>query len=103
MYLFTKYTSLKFLSTERAAIVPLFCDDIQAGVIKPHVATTLAQYPRVFECVREGGGSVTCVRLNETLRSVEERTAGVNSVFSDLRDKGVFSCLRGWRNEVCFV
>ncbi len=108
------------MRTDRGSSVPLFCDGFQAGVLKAHVATTLIQYPNVFESVCEVGvpmtsvcevgvavtsevgvAAVTAVRVAESLRTVEERTAAVNSVFSDLRDKGVFSCLRGWRNEVC--
>lgn len=85
-------------SAERGTSVPLYCDGIQAGVIKSHVANTLVQYTHIFEDMREEGGGA--LRLVEGLVTVEQRTAALNSVFGDLRDKRVFSCLHGWRNEV---
>ena len=91
------YTSI---DADHGSSVPLICDGVRAGLIKGHVATTLVQYSHVFQGVYGGGGGLESVRIIEGLRTVEERTAALNGVFGDLRDKGTYPCLRGWRNEV---
>ncbi len=85
---------------DHGSSVPLICDGIRAGLIKAHVATTLLLYPHVFQAVCGGDGELESVSITEGLRTVEERTAALNSVFGDLRDKGTYPCLKGWRNEV---
>ena len=97
---FMHYTSI---DADHGSSVPLICDDVRAGLIKGHVATTLVQYPHVFQGVYGGGGGLESVRIVEGLRTVEERTAALNGVFGDLRDKGTYPCLRGWRNEVTIM
>ena len=70
------------------------------GRIKPNVLERLICYPHVFEVVRREG-DIERVQIAGDLKDVQERTAALNTVFAELRDKGAFPCLKGWRNEVC--
>ena len=53
-----------------------------------------------FLAVRDDRGAVVELEVAAELRTVEERTAAVNSVFQRLRELEAFPCLSGWRDEV---
>ena len=88
-----------FLESSRSSCVDLYCSGVCVGLIKPSVLPHLLLYKDVF-VPEEVDGALVRVRLSDNLSSVEERTKSVNDVFKDLQSKNIFSCLRGWRNEV---
>jgi Domain of unknown function (DUF4743) len=77
-------------------------EGVQVGLVRPDVYKHLLDYPDVFcrrksnidEKVRE------VVELNPAFRDYEERTARVDEVLKEFREKDLFKTLRGWRNEV---
>ena len=81
--------------------MPFYCDGVRAGMIKPQNLPVLLQYPSVFTAEYMEDGSVGRVKMADSLSNVEKRTAALNRVFVELRDKGSYPWLKGWRNEVC--
>ena len=77
----------------------LFCCGVCVGLIKPSVLPHLLLYTDVFE-TEVVNGKVSSVKLSSLLSDVKKRTDAINSVFRDLKAKNVFSCLKGWRDEV---
>lgn len=92
-----------FPGSNRNSYVPLYCSGVRVGLIKPNVLEKLIHYPHVFEIIRRENseGDVERVQIAGGLKNVQERTTALNEVFAELRDKGAFPCLKGWRNEVC--
>ncbi len=71
-------------------------DKYQVGLISPKVLQVLRGYPKVF-VISE---SEQTVRLSENLDSYESRSEALAGVLLDLKDRGGFVTLKGWRNEV---
>ena len=89
-----------FPGSNKSSCIPLYCSGVRVGLIKPNVLESLICYPHVFEVVQREG-DIERVQIAGDLKDVQERTAALNTVFAELRDKGAFPCLKGWRNEVC--
>lgn len=94
-----KFNSFYFLGAQKGGIKPFIVDGDHVGLIKPDVYKHLLKYPEVFcfhenESNREG-----VVELNPAFRDYTERTIKVDEVLRDLKSKGIFSALKGWRDE----
>lgn len=75
-------------------------DGIQVGLVRAAVTIELSRYPNVFIV------NPNSVILNPAFRNYDERSANIESVLKDLKDKKLFITLKGWRDEVlssCFV
>lgn len=79
---------------------PFVLDSQCVGRIPPNVVEQLRNYPQTFQLEMDNAGCITNVSLNEKLITFEDRTKAVDAVMKDLRDKNVFPCLNGWRDEV---
>ena len=69
------------------------------GYITPYISSYLKAYTSVFVTVAETDGEITHITLNPEIKTFTERTKKVAEVMTDLRQKDVFSTLRGWRDE----
>ncbi len=65
------------------------------GTIIPEAKAVLLEYPHVFEEVA-GGGDVT---LAASLATPTARTHAVDAAMRDLRARGVWLALHGWRYD----
>ena len=75
---------------DAAAHVPLLCDGLPVGWLRPKHAQRLLAWPGIFK--RDARG----VRIAETLGSAEARTDAVGAVIRALYDEGAIT---GWRDE----
>jgi len=78
---------------------PFVVDGVQVGYITPHISSYLKAYTSVFVTVAETDGEITHITLNPEIKTFTERTKKVAEVMKDLKQKDVFSTLRGWRDE----
>ena len=78
---------------------PFLVDGVQVGYIAPCTSNYLSTYSDVFVMVMGSDGEVVHVTLNPEINTFTERTKKVAEVMMDLRQKDVFSTLRGWRDE----
>lgn len=69
-------------------------DGIQVGLVRATVTTELRRYPNVFII------NPNSVTLNPAFRNYDERSANIESVLKDMKDKQLFVTLKGWRDEV---
>lgn len=69
-------------------------DGIQVGLVRAAVTIELSRYPNVFIV------NPNSVILNPAFRNYDERSANIESVLKDLKDKKLFITLKGWRDEV---
>lgn len=69
-------------------------DGIQVGLIRATVTVELSRYPNVFIV------NPNSVTLNPAFRDYDERSANIESVLKDMKDKKLFVTLKGWRDEV---
>lgn len=69
-------------------------DGIQVGLIRATVTTELSRYPNVFIV------NPNNVTLNPAFRDYDERSANIDFVLKDMKDKMLFITLKGWRDEV---
>ncbi|XP_060074292.1 uncharacterized protein LOC132554015 [Ylistrum balloti] len=71
----------------------------QVGLIPRNVWKHLIDYPDVFTVSgsEESGSSLA---IKDIYKTVNERTDAVATVLADLRQKDVFVCLKGWRDEL---
>lgn len=70
------------------------------GYILPHVSSYLSAYNDVFVMVvGPNDDEILHVTLNPEMKTFTERTNKVAEVMTDLRQKDVFSTLKGWRDE----
>lgn len=73
--------------------LPFFCQNVQVGLISTSVLSQLINYPDVFTISKKS------VTLSDTLTSAQERNEALEKVLLDMREKDLFSALRGWRSE----
>lgn len=73
--------------------LPLLCSSHQVGLVPPWVVPHLLLHPSVFTVT---SSSVT---IAAELQSPEARTLALEQAFQDLRSRGVFPGLQGWRDE----
>lgn len=71
-------------------------DGIAIGTILAFVAEHLKQFPDVLAV----DDAAKTVSISPTLKSVEERNAGLAKVANALRESGRYDCLKGWRDEL---
>lgn len=69
-------------------------DGIQVGLVRATVTTELSRYPNVFIV------HPNSITLNPAFRDYDERSANIESVLKDMKDKKLFVTLKGWRDEV---
>lgn len=69
-------------------------DGVQVGLVRAAVTAELSRYPNVFIV------NPNSVTLNPAFRNYDERSANVESVLKDMKDKKLFITLKGWRDEV---
>lgn len=74
--------------------LPFVCDNATVGLVSPEVLVQLKQFHSVFTITKDR------VSFSHNMDTVEARSAGLDSVMLELRDRGMFSnALLGWRNE----
>ncbi|XP_063758969.1 thiamin pyrophosphokinase 2 isoform X2 [Eleginops maclovinus] len=78
----------------RASCFRFEINGAQVGWIPPQVAPLLSRFPDVFSPPQ---GSA--VSLRPSLDSHGRRSEAVDAVLQTLRQEGIFSCLKGWRDE----
>lgn len=64
--------------------------------MRPDILKNLLRYPEVFVIQPD------CIELNPAFRDYDERTARMDRVLRECREKNEFVTLKGWREEVCF-
>uniref|UniRef100_A0A1B0G5B2 DUF4743 domain-containing protein n=1 Tax=Glossina morsitans morsitans TaxID=37546 RepID=A0A1B0G5B2_GLOMM len=85
---------------QKGDIRPFLVEGQQVGLIKSDVIKQLNKYPEVF-CIRDCEYTKQgIVELNPAFRDYSERTEKLDKVLRELRSKGLFSALQGWREEV---
>lgn len=76
-------------------------DGIQVGLVRATVTIELSRYPNVFIV------NPNSVTLNPAFRDYDERSANIESVLKEMKEKKLFTTLKGWRDEVlthaCFI
>ena len=93
-------TALSVAGSSKLSCKPFIVDGVQVGYISPHVSSHLSAYNRVFVMVvGPNDGEILHVTLNPEIKTFTERTNKVAEVMMDLRQKDVFSTLKGWRDE----
>lgn len=69
-------------------------DGIQVGLVQATVTIELSRYPNVFIV------NPNSVTLNPAFRDYDERSANIESVLKEMKEKKLFVTLKGWRDEV---
>lgn len=69
-------------------------DGIQVGLVRATVTIELSRYPNVFIV------NPNSVTLNPAFRDYDERSANIESVLKEMKEKKLFITLKGWRDEV---
>lgn len=69
-------------------------DGIQVGLVQATVTIELSRYPNVFIV------NPNSVTLNPAFRDYDERSANIESVLKEMKEKKLFITLKGWRDEV---
>lgn len=69
-------------------------DGIQVGLVRATVTVELSRYPNIFIV------NPNSVTLNPAFRDYDERSAHIDFVLKDMKDKKLFVTLKGWRDEV---
>ena len=91
------------LGSSKLLCKPFLVDGVQVGYITPTVLTHLYNYNDVFATVLGKDGEVCALTLTQQLKTFDERAQEVHKVMRDLREKDIFSSLRGWRDEAGFL
>lgn len=86
--------------SSKSSCKPFIVDGIQVGYISPHISSHLSAYSSVFVISAASDGEICHVTLNPEIKTFTERTEKVAEVMLDLREKDLFSTLRGWRDEM---
>jgi hypothetical protein len=90
---------LSFIGSSREKCVNFIVDGKHIGYIKPEVKQQLLKSPDVFISVRNNSGFEE-IQLHPDLKTSEERSDKIAKVVREWREKSLFLCLKGWRNEV---
>lgn len=70
-------------------------DDTELGFVKPEAAKCFLEYSEYFKTDEEFKSLILSTNLDNSLK----RTKAIEKILLDIREKKVFSCLDGWRNE----
>lgn len=73
---------------------PFIVEGVQVGLVRPDVAQVLIKYDNVFIMQN------SCIQLKSTFRNYRERTEVMDSVLRMMKLEGLFTTLKGWREEV---
>ena len=94
-----------FVGSSKLSCQPFLVDGVQVGYISPQISSYLSSYSDVFCMVKSNDGEIVQMTLNPKIKTFLERTEKVAEVMMELRQKDVFSTLRGWReiNIVCTI
>lgn len=82
--------------SSRSKCFPFVVEGQQVGLIRPDIWQKLKSYTNIFRLEKTSSSSV--VHL-ENLGNVQERSAKLDYLLQELRDKNVFRTLSGWRDE----
>ena len=82
-----------YLSGLQSEWVPLVCTGCQVGLVSPPVLAQLLLYPEVFTVTKDA------VTVSERLDDAEARSTALEGVLLDIKKKGLFPALNGWRAE----
>merc|ERR1719347_873258 len=74
-----------------SSYIPFKCDNHQVGLISKEVLQNLREYRDVFKISEE--------EIVLDINTVQERNDAIEKVLKDLRAKGAFLALKGWRDE----
>lgn len=85
--------------------IPFFVDNRQVGLIRPDFLLHMKEYKDVLLVHEESclDGKKPGVHLSSEYRTYKERSAAVNCMLKDLKQKDVILALRGWRQEVVIL
>ena len=83
--------------------MPLLCGGTKVGIVKVSVAKIFLSFSDTFFAERGSASSISALKIVDDLKSVEEKTVAINQILLALRDNNTFTCLKGWRNEVCWL
>ncbi|XP_026473765.1 uncharacterized protein YJR142W [Ctenocephalides felis] len=72
---------------------PFIVEGVQVGLVRPDVAQVLIKYDNVFIMQN------SCIQLKSTFRNYRERTEVMDSVLRMMKLEGLFTTLKGWREE----
>eukprot|EP01137_Pigoraptor_chileana_P027174 Opistho-2@9449 len=87
-------------NSSRSSVARFIVADTHVGWCTQSVAAELSSYASAFRTEKnEADGTITKVFVNEALSTPEDRTAAVETVLLQLRERGIFQPLSGWRNE----
>lgn len=83
---------------------PFFVENKQLGLVRPDFVSHLKQYTAIFDVVDgnnggNDGGKKPGLHLSSELKTYGERTAAINGMLEDLREKNLIQALAGWRDE----
>ena len=84
--------------------MPFLINNIQVGTVPPEVLSKLEFYNNIFLIVRDLlTKKIRYVTMAPTLTDEKERTLQFGNVMRDWKDRDLFPCLRGWRDEVKYL
>jgi len=73
--------------------IPFFCEDSTVGLVPPWVVVQLRNYPHVFSVTQDK------ISFTNNLNNPQDRNKALDQVLRDLKVRGTFSSLNGWRDE----
>lgn len=82
--------------SSRSKCLPFVIDGQQVGLIRPDIWENLKPYTDIFHLEMSSSQSVVHLK---NLGDVSERSKQFAAFMIKLRDKNIFTTLRGWRNE----
>lgn len=91
---FHNWTDREHSGLQKKECRAFIVDGVQVGLVRAAVSVELSRYPNVFIVNSDR------VTLNPAFRDYDERSANIESVLRDMKDKQLFITLKGWRDEV---
>ncbi|KAE9526851.1 hypothetical protein AGLY_013499 [Aphis glycines] len=89
-----KFNSFYLNGLQKKECRAFIVDGIQVGLVRSTVTIELSRYPNVFIV------NPNSVTLNPAFRDYDERSANIESVLKEMKEKKLFLTLKGWRDEV---
>ncbi|XP_069785198.1 thiamin pyrophosphokinase 2 isoform X2 [Narcine bancroftii] len=96
LQLLDRMNSFHSQGSTKATCAPFYVAGQEVGVIQPRVRALLSHYRDVFRVSPEKPG---WVELREGLDTYHARSQALKHVLEHWREREMFDCLRGWRNE----
>lgn len=88
-----KFNSFYLNGLQKKECRAFIVDGIQVGLVRATVTIELSRYPNVFIV------NPNSVTLNPAFRDYDERSANIESVLKEMKEKKLFITLKGWRDE----